>query len=246
MNHAKKVDSLHLSSVSFEPDAVCHTCREAALFFGSVWTQIQTVSLLCILFLLLIQPATRLSFLSFSKSRNSLMNGRYPATFLTTLLHPSLSTSTLAIPANKSPTITRHIQNHKSQITTFAAMCVHFRSWNRCSSCFLTFNRRCNRVPCWNGSLSRWRIHRHGLSCRSGCYERADDEVYTHLSCESCNMEAEAANCAEGGKADVMEARVLRGMMGNRATMKRRADISGVFMRLWSFREVLRGRGTSI
>ncbi|KAL6812144.1 hypothetical protein J3E69DRAFT_359883 [Trichoderma sp. SZMC 28015] len=131
----------------------------------------------------------------------------------------------------------------KSQITT-AAMCVHFRSWNRCSSCFLTFNRRCNRVPCWNGSLSRWRIHRHGLSCRSGCYERADDEVYTHLSCESCNMEAEAANCAEG-KADVMEARVLRGMMGNRATMKRRADISGVLMRLWSFREVLRVRGNS-
>lgn len=82
------------------------------------------------------------------------------------------------------------------------------------------------------------------MSCRSGCYERADDEVYTHLPCESCNnMEAEAANCAEGGKADVMEARVLRGMMGNRATMKRRADISGVFMRLWSFREVFRGRG---
>ncbi|ETR99760.1 hypothetical protein M419DRAFT_37445 [Trichoderma reesei RUT C-30] len=69
-------------------------------------------------------------------------------------------------------------------------MCVHFQSWNRCSSCFLTFNRRRNRVPCWNGSLSRWRIHRHGLSCRSGWYERADDEVYTHLFCEACAMEA--------------------------------------------------------
>ncbi|KAL7812710.1 hypothetical protein V8C26DRAFT_436717 [Trichoderma gracile] len=69
-------------------------------------------------------------------------------------------------------------------------MCVHFQSWNRCSSCFLTFNRRRNRVPCWNGSLSRWRVHRHGLSCRSGWYERADDEVYTHLFCEACALEA--------------------------------------------------------
>ncbi|PKK45748.1 hypothetical protein CI102_9641 [Trichoderma harzianum] len=171
---------------------------------------------------------------------------KYPATsscYSTSSARINLNTAT---PTTKSPTITKHIQIHKSQITT-AAMCVHFRSWNRCSSCFLTFNRRCNRVPCWNGSLSRWRIHRHGLSCRSGCYERADDEVYTHLPCESCNMEA-AANCAEGGKADVMEARnagVLRGMMGNRATMKRRADINGVFLRLWSFREVLRVRGNS-
>ncbi|KAL6695779.1 hypothetical protein J3F84DRAFT_342790 [Trichoderma pleuroticola] len=166
---------------------------------------------------------------------------------LATLFHPSLSTSTLRSQPAQPPTITRYIQKDKSQIT-FTAMCVHFRSWNRCSSCFLTFNRRCNRVPCWNGSLSRWRLHRHGLSCRSGCYERADDEVYTHLSCESCNMEA--ANGAEG-KADVMEARnagVLRGMMGNRATtatVKRRADISSVFMRLWSFREVLCVRGNS-
>ncbi|KAL6862230.1 hypothetical protein J3F83DRAFT_716618 [Trichoderma novae-zelandiae] len=72
-------------------------------------------------------------------------------------------------------------------------MCVHFQSWNRCSSCFLTFNRRRNRVPCWNGAVSRWRVHRHGLSCRSGWYERADDEVYTHLFCEACSHE-EAAN----------------------------------------------------
>ncbi|PTB63138.1 hypothetical protein BBK36DRAFT_1144197 [Trichoderma citrinoviride] len=70
-------------------------------------------------------------------------------------------------------------------------MCVHFQSWNRCSSCFLTFNRRRNRVPCWNGSLSRWRVHRHGLSCRSGWYERADDEVYTHLFCEACALDAD-------------------------------------------------------
>ncbi|KAL6797367.1 hypothetical protein GGI42DRAFT_344807 [Trichoderma sp. SZMC 28013] len=156
----------------------------------------------------------------------------------------------LRLSRTRLPSNHQHHQTYtknKSQIT-FTAMCVHFRSWNRCSSCFLTFNRRCNRVPCWNGSLSRWRIHRHGLSCRSGCYERADDEVYTHLPCESCNMEA--ANGAEA-KTDVMEARnagVLRGMMGNRATagtMKRRADISGVFMRLWSFREVLRVRGNS-
>ncbi|KAL6792824.1 hypothetical protein J3E68DRAFT_407545 [Trichoderma sp. SZMC 28012] len=174
------------------------------------------------------------------------MNERYPATSSHYSTSSKLINLNTAIPTSKPPTITiQSYTNHKSQITTAAAMCVHFRSWNRCSSCFLTFNRRCNRVPCWNGSLSRWRIHRHGLSCRSGCYERADDEVYTHLSCESCNMEAEAANCAEGGKADVMEARVLRGMMGNRATMKRRADISGVFMRLWSFRQVLRGRGNS-
>ncbi|KAL6831780.1 hypothetical protein V8C40DRAFT_159592 [Trichoderma camerunense] len=202
-------------------------------------------SLLCILLLLLMQPATRFSFLFFSKSIRSLMNERYPASCYST--SSKLINLNTAIPTSKPPTInqTYTTTDTKSQITA-AAMCVHFRSWNRCSSCFLTFNRRCNRVPCWNGSLSRWRIHRHGLSCRSGCYERADDEVYTHLSCESCNIEAEAANCAEGGKADVMEARnagVLRGMMGNRATMKRRADISGVFMRLWSFREVLRGRG---
>ncbi|TFB01595.1 hypothetical protein CCMA1212_006511 [Trichoderma ghanense] len=150
-------------------------------------------------------------------------------------------------------------------------MCVHFQSWNRCSSCFLTFNRRRNRVPCWNGSLSRWRIHRHGLSCRSGWYERADDEVYTHLFCGTCATEAArlGRDCAEDrvnhhvdndegdGKGGVMEARrrledeaaalttdvaTTRDMA---VTKRRRArSLNGVFVRLSSIGEVLRCRRT--
>ncbi|KAL7908306.1 hypothetical protein GGI35DRAFT_57791 [Trichoderma velutinum] len=202
-----------------------------------------------ILLLLLIQPATESSILFLSKSSRFLMNERYPATSTCYSISSNFVILNNWIPA-RNPQHQSDIYTTaktKSQITV-AAMCVHFRSWNRCSSCFLTFNRRCNRVPCWNGSLSRWRIHRHGLSCRSGWYERADDEVYTDLSCELCNMEA--ANGAES-KADMMETRdaaLLRGQLGTRATTaarKRPADISSVFMRLWSFREVLRVRGNS-
>ncbi|KAL7813579.1 hypothetical protein V8C44DRAFT_357391 [Trichoderma aethiopicum] len=153
-------------------------------------------------------------------------------------------------------------------------MCVHFQSWNRCSSCFLTFNRRRNRVPCWNGSLSRWRVHRHGLSCRSGWYERADDEVYTHLFCEACAMEA--ASLGRGGadehgndvdhlhvdsdgKGDVRGASRGGGLedegtavttdmatTGDMVVAKKRQakSFNGVFVRLFSLGEVLRVRRT--
>ncbi|KAL7794181.1 hypothetical protein V8C43DRAFT_41127 [Trichoderma afarasin] len=74
--------------------------------------------LLCISLLLLIQPATRFSFLFFSNSRSSLMNGRYPATsscYSTSSKHIKLNT---AIPASKPPTIYHQTYtNHKKQIT---------------------------------------------------------------------------------------------------------------------------------
>ncbi|KAL7793809.1 hypothetical protein V8C37DRAFT_401668 [Trichoderma ceciliae] len=122
-------------------------------------------------------------------------------------------------------------------------MCVHFQSWNRCSSCFLTFNRRCNRVPCWNGSVSRWRIHRHGLSCRSGRYERADDEVYTHMPCEACNMEAanrvdEKPSTIEARNAAPLGARGGRGSVVT-ATAKGSANMKKIFMGLWPFKGAL-------
>ncbi|KAH6603793.1 hypothetical protein Trco_007239 [Trichoderma cornu-damae] len=115
-------------------------------------------------------------------------------------------------------------------------MCVHFQSWNRCSSCFLTFNRRRNRVPCWNGSVSRWRIHRHGLSCRSGWYERADDEVYTHTPCEACSMEA--ANGADGksNTAQTPNSAPLRGEGAGglaSATTRGTTTMKKVFLRIW-------------
>ncbi|KAL7931921.1 hypothetical protein V8C35DRAFT_105187 [Trichoderma chlorosporum] len=175
------------------------------------------------------------------------MNNRI-SNYISSYLTPLSKTTILDNPIHTKTTT--HISKTSSEpaTATTVAMCVHFQSWNRCSSCFLTFNRRCNRVPCWNGSVSRWRIHRHGLSCRSGWYERADDEVYTHLPCEACNTEA--ANGAED-KADAVEARnagILRELLGRRAAAvatRRRTGIGSVFMRLWSFREALRVRGGS-
>lgn len=135
-------------------------------------------------------------------------------------------------------------------------MCVHFQSWNRCSSCLLTFNRHCNRVPCWNGSVSRWRIHHHGLSCRSGWYERAPDEIYTNRCCEACSLEA-AANRATDEKSGTMEASdettVLRlRMTGKRVgrlvatTTRRAANMKNMFLRWWAWREALCGRKSSV
>ncbi|KAL9473318.1 hypothetical protein ACSS6W_007698 [Trichoderma asperelloides] len=147
-------------------------------------------------------------------------------------------------------------------------MCVHFQSWNRCSSCLLTFNRRCNRVPCWNGSLSHWRIHHHGLSCRNGQYERAPDEVYTHRCCEACcRLEAAAANRAavdEKSGDGAMETSDETAAMAARLGWRRRRRRSGkrvaattttrattdvkkmLLLRWWALKEALCGRGGSV
>ncbi|UKZ69406.1 uncharacterized protein TrAtP1_010416 [Trichoderma atroviride] len=135
-------------------------------------------------------------------------------------------------------------------------MCVHFQSWNRCSSCLLTFNRRLNRVPCWNGSLSRWRIHHHGLSCRSGRYERAPDEIYTHRCCGKCSLEAAKRAADENAKSGPTEAATsetttvlglgLRGKTVGRlvaATTRRATGVKKMLMRCWALKEVLCGRG---
>lgn len=141
-------------------------------------------------------------------------------------------------------------------------MCVHFQSWNRCSSCLLTFNRRLNRVPCWNGSLSRWRIHHHGLSCRSGRYERAPDEIYTHRCCGKCSLEAAKRAAGENVKAGPAEAATsetttvlklglgvsLRGKRVGRfvaATTRRATDVKEMLLRCWALKEVLCGRGSA-
>lgn len=141
-------------------------------------------------------------------------------------------------------------------------MCVHFQSWNRCSSCLLTFNRRLNRVPCWNGSLSRWRIHHHGLSCRNGRYERAPDEIYTHRCCGRCSLEAAKRAADENMKSGTTETAtsetttVLRlglglGLRGKRvgrlvaATTRRATDVKKILMRCWALKEVLCGRGSA-
>jgi hypothetical protein len=138
-------------------------------------------------------------------------------------------------------------------------MCVHFQSWNRCSSCLLTFNRRLNRVPCWNGSLSRWRIHHHGLSCRSGRYERAPDEIYTHRCCGKCSLEAaKRAAADENMKSGTTEAATSEttmtmlslGLRGKRvgrfvaATTRRATDVKKMLMRCWALKEVFCGRGS--
>lgn len=150
-------------------------------------------------------------------------------------------------------TPTDHQLFHTKSYLKTRTMCVHFQSWNRCSSCLLTFNRRCNRVPCWNGSLSRWRIHHHGLSCRSGRYERASDEVYTHKCCKACRLEA--ANRAADEKSGTVEApgetTMLRLRLGGKrvgrfmaATTTRVVDVKKMFMRWWAFKEVLCGRSS--
>lgn len=147
---------------------------------------------------------------------------------------------------NTSP-VSHHSSHHPDNLTINlstsitatclpASMCVHFQSWNRCSSCFLTFNRRRNRVPCWNGSLSRWRIHRHGLACRSGWYERADDEVYTHVSCAACSM---AANSVDEKTA--IETGRMASLGGSRVAMRRTNSLRRMVIR-WSWREALYGR----
>ncbi|PTB37120.1 uncharacterized protein TrAFT101_010852 [Trichoderma asperellum] len=139
-------------------------------------------------------------------------------------------------------------------------MCVHFQSWNRCSSCLLTFNRRRNRVPCWNGSLSHWRIHHHGLSCRNGQYERAPDEVYTHRCCEACRLEAAnraAADEKSGGAVETSdETAVARlgwrngkraGRLAAAATTRRRRATNVkkmLLLRWWALKEALCGRGS--
>ncbi|KAL7921365.1 hypothetical protein ACQKWADRAFT_124721 [Trichoderma austrokoningii] len=130
-------------------------------------------------------------------------------------------------------------------------MCVHFHSWNRCSSCLITFNRRLNRVPCWNGAISRWRIHHHGLSCRNGRYERAPDEVYTHRCCGRCSLEAAKRADEKSGTATEAATSETRTMLGSRgqsigrfvaATTRRATAVKRMLMRCWALK-ALCGRG---
>ncbi|KAI9155468.1 hypothetical protein HJFPF1_08052 [Paramyrothecium foliicola] len=65
-------------------------------------------------------------------------------------------------------------------------MCLSFVTNSTCPECSNLFRRRRTSVPCWNGSLSPWRIHRHGLSCRSSRYDRGPDEVRTDELCSGC------------------------------------------------------------
>ncbi|KAL7898893.1 hypothetical protein HDV63DRAFT_176916 [Trichoderma sp. SZMC 28014] len=135
--------------------------------------------------------------------------------------------------------------SYKSHPHIFNAMCVHFQSWNRCSSCLLTFNRRLNRVPCWNGSLSRWRFHHHGLSCRNGRYERAPDEIYTHRCCGRCSSEAAKRAAAdekmksgstETATSEMMLSLRLSGKRVGRfvaATTRKATDVKKMLMRVF-------------
>jgi hypothetical protein len=81
------------------------------------------------------------------------------------------------------------------------------------------------------------------LSCRSGWYERAADEVYTHMSCEACNME-EAANGTDekSGTVEALREAALRGKGIGRiatATARRAANITKMVIRFWAFEKAL-------
>ncbi|KAI9148003.1 hypothetical protein HJFPF1_11824 [Paramyrothecium foliicola] len=71
-------------------------------------------------------------------------------------------------------------------------MCFHFVAYNRCPRCSSTFRRRRLRVPCWNGLVQRWRVHRHGLLCFSDKYERGADECYANELCPPCAEQVRA------------------------------------------------------
>jgi hypothetical protein len=65
-------------------------------------------------------------------------------------------------------------------------MCLSYITKNTCPECRTLFRRSTTRVPCWNGSVNPWRIHRNGLSCRSSRYDRGPDQTRLDELCASC------------------------------------------------------------
>jgi hypothetical protein len=66
-------------------------------------------------------------------------------------------------------------------------MCLSYTSSSTCPECRVLIRRTTARVPCWNGALSPWRVHRNGLSCRSDRYDRGPDQTTLDELCPGCS-----------------------------------------------------------